>query len=65
MEERIELLWSYLENIVQVSEQTLHIITDINGYSVETLQDVLYVTTGYRSLEQLLETEELLDIKIK
>lgn len=36
-----------------VSEQTLQIITSINGYSMDTLNDVLYAATGYRSLDQI------------
>jgi hypothetical protein len=36
-----------------VSEETLRIVTNINGYSLETLEDVLYATTGYRSFDQL------------
>lgn len=36
-----------------VSEDTLRVVTSINGYSVDTLEDVLYATTGYRSFEQL------------
>lgn len=40
------------------SEETLQVITDINGYSVETLNDVIYATTGYRNIEQFKEYEE-------
>lgn len=36
-----------------VSEQTLQIVTNINGYNTETLKDVLYAHTGYRSFDQL------------
>ena len=36
-----------------VCEQTLQIVTDINGYSTETMEDVLYAHTGYRSFDQL------------
>lgn len=36
-----------------VSEQTLQIVTSINGYSLDTLEDVLYAHTGYRSFDQL------------
>lgn len=36
-----------------VSEQTLQIVTSINGYSMDTLEDVLYAHTGYRSFDQL------------
>ncbi len=36
-----------------VSEQTLQIVTSINGYSMETLRDVLFAATGYRDFDQL------------
>lgn len=36
-----------------VSEETLQIITSINGYSAETLEDVLYAALGYQSFDQL------------
>lgn len=40
-----------------VSEQSLQLITSINGYSRETMLDVLQAHTGYRTFEQL-EDEE-------
>lgn len=40
-----------------ISEETLDIITSINGYNLQTLEDVLYAKFGYRSFEQL-ESEE-------
>jgi hypothetical protein len=36
-----------------VSEQTLQIVTSINGYTLDTLNDVLYAFSGYRSFDQL------------
>lgn len=38
-----------------VPEQTLQIVTSINGYSTETMEDVLYAATGYRSFDQIPE----------
>lgn len=35
-----------------VSEQTLQIVTSINGYSKETMKDILYAHSGYRSFDQ-------------
>lgn len=52
-----EEIWSVLEEL-GVSSETLNVVTTINGYSQETLEDVLYVVTGYRSVDQLLEEEE-------
>jgi len=45
--------WDYLVDNGIVSEETLKVVTSINGYNEDTLNDVLYATTGYRSLEQL------------
>ena len=45
-------MWDKLLSI-GVSEETLQIITSINGYNTDTLQDILYVVTGYNSFEQL------------
>ena len=36
-----------------VSEQTLQIVTSINGYTLETLKDILYAHTGLRSFDQI------------
>ena len=38
-----------------VCEQTLVFITNINGFSYETLCDILYQLTGYRTFDQLEE----------
>lgn len=49
---KTEDLWDWLIDN-GVSEDTLDIITLIDGYSLDTLENVLYVTTGYRSLDQI------------
>lgn len=38
------------------SEGTLRVITAINGYSVETLNDVIYAVSGVRNWKQYKET---------
>ena len=52
----IEQMWDYLTETGIATEEELSLITAINGYNEETMLDVLYVRTGYRSFEQL-ETE--------
>lgn len=47
-----QAMWNVLVEM-GVSEQTLDIITDINGYSEDTLRDVLYAYAGYRDFDQL------------
>ena len=48
----------YYEWLIEMNiatEEELQLITDINGYSEETLNDVLYCRTGYRTREQFEE----------
>lgn len=39
------------------TEEELNLITCINGFTVETLNDCLFARYGYRSLDQMLEEE--------
>lgn len=48
-------MWDYLLEQIGVSEETLQVVTDINGYSEQTMCDILYAVTGYHSFEQLEE----------
>lgn len=49
----IEEMWNRL--LEYTTEEVLQVVTDINGYSEDTLLDILYSVTGYRSFEQLEE----------
>ena len=50
-------IWDFiLENKI-ASEETLQVVTNINGYNEETLSDLLYAVTGYYSIEQYEESE--------
>lgn len=48
----IETMWNTLLEM-GVSEETLRVVTDINGYNEETMEDILYACFGYRSFDQL------------
>ncbi len=41
------------------TEDEIRLVTDINGYNEETLNDILYARTGNRNVEQFLEEIEL------
>ena len=45
--------WEYLTGYGIATEEELQLVTSMNGYNEETLDSVLYVRTGYRSLEQI------------
>lgn len=36
-----------------ISEQTLQIVTAINGFSEKTMEDILYAAFGLRSFDQI------------
>ena len=49
-----EIMWEMLESI-GVAYETIDCMTSIHGYTEETLEDVLYYATGYRTFDQLME----------
>jgi signal-transduction protein with cAMP-binding, CBS, and nucleotidyltransferase domain len=51
MKEKIDQMWEWLVDEGIATEEELQLVTDINGYSIETLNDVLYARTGYRDQE--------------
>lgn len=53
----LETLWDMIIAYGIASEETLQVVTDINGYNEETLNDVIYSLTGYRDIEQFMESE--------
>jgi hypothetical protein len=52
--DKVGNLWDKLIEL-GISEDTLQIITNINGYNENTLNNVLYARFGYRDLEQMEE----------
>lgn len=48
----IEQAWDALLEM-GTSEETLQTVTDINGYNMEAMTDILYARYGYRSFDQL------------
>lgn len=49
----IDEVWDLFLDYDICSEETLNVVTSINGYSLETMADILYATTGLRNIEQL------------
>ena len=48
----IEEMWEMLLTM-GVSEEVLSVVTAINGYNEESMEDILYVKFGYRGFDQL------------
>ena len=51
---RLELWDAIIEHGI-ATEEELELVQAINGYNSDTLNDVIYVRTGYRNIEQLLD----------
>ena len=52
---RIEQIWDYLVETGVATKEELVLVTNINGYNEETLNNVIWARTAYRDLEQLQE----------
>ena len=50
--DKITKAWDKLINL-GVSEETINVVTKINGYSLESLESILYAVFGYRSFDQV------------
>lgn len=56
-EKKYNELWDLIIDNKLATNDELELISAINGWNIETLNDVLYVRTGYRDLEQFKECE--------
>ena len=52
MKDELANYWDRLLDL-GISEETLQIVTSINGYKLETLQDILFAAFGYRNFDQI------------
>ena len=53
MDKTINEVWDLLIEYGVATQEELELITCINGYDIDTLNDVIYVRTGYRNIEQI------------
>jgi hypothetical protein len=56
-EDEVIYTWDKLVDMGLFTDRELELITNINGYNIETLNDAIYSRYGYRSLDQMLEEE--------
>ena len=49
--------FQFLVDFELATEQEIQLVTKINGYSMEQLENILYVRTGYRSFDQYVECD--------
>ena len=56
-EDEVIYVWDKLVDMGLFTDRELELITNINGYNIDTLNDAIYARYGYRSLDQMLEEE--------
>ena len=49
-----DLVYNYFIDTEMFTYEELNLVTNINGYNLETLNDCLFSRFGYRDLEQML-----------
>ena len=54
----IGTIWDTIIEYGIATEEEVELVTAINGYNSDTLNDIIYVRTGYRNIEQLFEIEQ-------
>lgn len=50
-------LWTLIVKYGIATDSEIDLVTDINGNSIETLNDIIYARTGYRDIESYEESE--------
>ena len=53
MDKKVDEVWDLLIEYRVATQEELELITCINGYNIDTLNDVIYARTGYRDIEQV------------
>lgn len=52
MENMKDLAWNYMLENNLATEEELQLVTDVAGYSMEVMHDILYSRTGYNYFGQ-------------
>lgn len=55
--EKVNELYDLLVDEGYFTVEELQLLTNINGYSIETLNDAIYARYGYRDFEQMRDYE--------
>lgn len=55
--QKVNELYDLLVDDGYFTEEELRLLTNINGYSIDTLNSAIYARYGYRDYEQMKESE--------
>lgn len=59
MDEQRDWLYNQLIDFQIATEDEIDLVSNINGYSLETMEDILYARTGLRDIEQFCDEYEI------
>lgn len=51
----LDKLWDFITVNEIATDEEIRLVTDINGYNEEALNDIIYARTGYRNYEQCMD----------
>ena len=54
----IDGVWDYIIECGIATQEEMELITHINGYSIETLNSVVYARTAFNTVEQFYNEEQ-------
>lgn len=57
MDEKMNMMWDEMVEMGIATDEELGLAVALCGTNMQTLESVLYIRTGYRSLEQMNEEE--------
>ena len=49
----LDEMWEVLDTRFNVADTAIQLVVGINGYNRQTMEDILYFTTGLRSFDQV------------
>jgi hypothetical protein len=55
----IDQIWRIISEYEIATEEELKLVTNINGYNIESLESIIYSRTGLNSVDQLLDDLEI------
>lgn len=58
MKTNIEIIWAFIIEYGIATEDEVQLVTAINGYTEESLNDIIYAREGYRSMNQYLGIDD-------
>lgn len=55
MNKQLDEVWDLMITYGIATDNEIKLVTNINGYNMEALNDIIYARTGYRDIDQVIE----------